>query len=74
MIEASGGKVGSFLERIVVTCLTYDPSSGRYEVAAMTIMRIGGVVTVIAIAVMIFLLWRRERSARTHALPVATSA
>ena len=74
IIETSGGKIGSFLERIVVTCLTFDPNSGRYEVAAMTIMRIGGGVTVVAVATMIFLLWRRERRVRATAVAAPMSA
>ncbi|MFO1054192.1 MAG: SCO family protein [Planctomycetota bacterium] len=74
IIEAGEGKVGSFIEQLVVTCLTFDPRTGRYEVAAMTILRIGGAITVLAIATMIFLLWRREKRLRATALPAATSA
>lgn len=74
VIEAGGGKVGSFLERVVVTCLTFDPNRGRYEVAAMTIMRIGGGATVVAIGTMILLLWRRERRMRAHVLAAPTTA
>lgn len=74
VIEAGEGKVGSFLERLVVTCLTYDPSSGRYEVAAMTIMRVGGAATVLAIIIMILFLRRRELRDRARALPAVHPA
>lgn len=61
VVEAGEGKVGSFLEQLLVTCYTFDPTTGSYTVTAMTVMRIGGVLTVLAIAAMIFILWRRER-------------
>lgn len=61
VVEAGEGKVGSFLERLFVSCMTYDPSSGAYGVAAMTVMRIGGALTAAALGLMIFVLWRRER-------------
>jgi protein SCO1/2 len=67
VIEAGDGKVGGFLERLVVTCMTFNPESGRYEVTAMTVVRIGGVVTVFALAAMIILLRRRELRERAQA-------
>ena len=66
VIEASDGKVGTFIERLLVTCYTFNPTTGQYSVTAMTVMQIGGVLTLLAVAVMIFVLWRRERS--KHAL------
>jgi protein SCO1/2 len=62
LIEAGQGRIGSFLERILASCLTYDANTGAYTVTAMTIMRIGGGLTVLALASMVFLLWRRERT------------
>ncbi|MCA8943806.1 MAG: SCO family protein [Planctomycetes bacterium] len=69
LVEAGEGTVGTFLERLFVSCLTYDPSSGAYSVAAMTVMRIAGAVTVLALGSLIFVLWRRERA---KTLAVAT--
>lgn len=67
VIEAGDGKVGSFLERLLVTCYTFDPSTGQYSITAMTVMQIGGVLTLLVVAGMIFLLWRRERQ-KAHKL------
>lgn len=61
VIEAGAGTVGSFLEQIYVSCLTFDAATGVYSLTAMTIMRIGGIVTVLALATMLFVMWRRER-------------
>lgn len=62
LIEASDGKVGGFLESLLVTCYTFDPDTGAYRVTAMTVMRVGGVLTIFGLAAMIFALWRRERA------------
>jgi protein SCO1/2 len=62
VIEASDGKVGSFIERLLVTCYTFDPNTGSYTVTAMTVMQIGGLLTLVALAGMIFVLWRRDRA------------
>lgn len=72
VIEASDGKVGSALEQLFVTCLTYDPTTGRYTMTAMTIMKIGGVLFVLALSVFLFFMWRRER-ARHAATPDGTT-
>lgn len=61
VVEAGDGKVGSFIERLLVTCYTFDPSTGRYAVTAMTVMRVGGLLTLVALGGMIIALWRRER-------------
>lgn len=61
LIEAGEGTVGSFLDRLLVSCLTYDSSTGVYSMTAMTVMQVGGALTVLALAIMIFVLLRRER-------------
>lgn len=64
IIEAGQGTVGSFLDRILVSCLTYDSNTGVYQLTAMTIMQVGGGLTVLALGTMIFVLYRREKKAR----------
>jgi protein SCO1/2 len=71
LVEASEGKIGSTVDRFILTCFHYDSYAGRYTPIAMGIMRAGGVVTVIAItAIIVFLIRRekrRERRARDKA-------
>ena len=68
LIEASEGRVGSTLDKILLSCFHYDPSLGRYGPFAMGIMRLGGSITVVVLVVFLALLWRRERR-RRRALP-----
>ena len=61
LVEASEGVIGTAWDRILLTCYGYDPHTGEYSLMVWTVIRIGGVLTVGGIAVMIFVLWRRER-------------
>jgi len=61
LVEASEGTLGSFWDQVRLNCLTFDPRTNSYSLTAMTLMRIGGVLTVIALAAMIGIMLRRER-------------
>ena len=60
LVEASEGKIGSSVDKFILTCFHWDPKSGRYAVAAMNVMRMAGVLTVIVIGAMLWRLYRRE--------------
>ena len=61
IVEASRGKVGTAWDRLLLTCYDYDPTERTYSLAVWTVIRIAGALTVLAVGLMIFLLWRRER-------------
>lgn len=61
LVEASEGKLGDFWDAVKINCLTFDPTKGAYTMTAMTIMKIGGVATMIFLAVVITLAVRREK-------------
>jgi protein SCO1/2 len=62
LVEASEGKIGTTVDRFLLTCFHYDSYAGKYTPIAMTIMRGAGVLTVLVIATVIVWLIRRERS------------
>lgn len=64
IVEASGGKIGSASDQILLLCYHYDPKVGRYSRSAMTFVRAGGVTTAIALFGFIFIMVRKERSSR----------
>ncbi len=49
LVEASNGKVGSTIDRLILTCCSFDRYSGRYTMTALGVMRIGGVLTMLAL-------------------------
>jgi protein SCO1/2 len=71
LLEASQGRSISTTERFLIWCYHYDPQSGKYTLAAMTLMRVGGAITVALIGTLLLVLWRRDRkkSQRNDAHP-----
>jgi len=65
LVEASGGKIGSPLDQVILYCFHYDASRGRYAPVAINIMRLGGLLTVTVLAAMLGTWWARERRAKS---------
>ncbi len=61
LVEAGNHKIGSPVDQVLLACFHYDPSTGRYSLAVMNLVRIAGVATVLLIVGGIVLLRRRER-------------
>lgn len=61
LIEASEGKVGTTVDRILLYCFHYDETEGRYAPAAMNVMRLSGGLGAILLGGFLLLLWRAER-------------
>lgn len=60
LVEASEGKIGNVADKIVLFCYQYDPTTGKYGATILGIMRLGGVVTVLALGAFMLLMWRRD--------------
>ena len=73
LVEASEGTLGTFWDQVKLNCLTFDPRTNTYSVAAMTLMRIGGAVTVVVLALMIWIMLRRERRTKAGREPAGAS-
>ena len=64
LVEASNGKVGNAGDEIYLTCFRYDGSQGKYAFAAINIMRGGGVVIMVIVALVLVRMFKRERRLR----------
>jgi protein SCO1/2 len=62
LVEASANRVGSLADQILLLCYHYDPATGRYGFVALTVVRVGGILTVAAFG--LFLLYERKREQR----------
>jgi protein SCO1/2 len=65
LIEAAAGKIGSPINQLLFYCYHYDPTTGKYGMAVLNVMRAGGVLTMLAIISLIVLL-RRRKTAGEH--------
>jgi len=61
LVEASGNKVGSAVDQILLLCYHYDEATGKYGFVVLNAVRIGGILTLIAMGVIIAFYLRRER-------------
>ncbi len=61
LLEASQGKIGSTIDKIILYCCRYDPTSRRYTPVARNIMRLGGSFTAVGLALVLGTLWVRDR-------------
>jgi len=62
IVEASEGRVGNAADALLLYCYHYDPTTGRYALVIMRVIRLAGVATVLALGTFIFVMIRRERT------------
>ena len=60
LLEASEGKIGNIVDKVLLFCYHYDPQGRKYALFATKLMKLAGAVTVIAIVVLVALLSRRK--------------
>lgn len=75
VVEASGGKVGTSFDRVLLKCFRYDPASRKYHLYVFAFVRAGAALVFVALATFMFVLWRREfRLMRSTAPKKGTAA
>lgn len=67
MVESSHGKLGSVVDQVLLLCYHYDPTTGKYGAAIMDAVRIGGVLTLLALGGFLFVSLRRDRRTEAEA-------
>jgi protein SCO1 len=60
LVEASGGRVGTSFDRVLLKCFRYDPGTGRYRLYAVNFVRGGAFASFLALVVGLAVLWRQE--------------
>ena len=58
--EAGEGRVGSSLDRFLLTCFEYDEDAQSYSLAVLTVTKIGGALLLLVFGTMLLVFWRRE--------------
>jgi protein SCO1 len=66
LVDASQGKVGTPVDKALLYCFQYDPSTAHYSATILGVMRIGAVLTMAGLLFVILFFRRREiRASRT---------
>src|SRR5262249_38221588 len=61
LVEASGGTIGSPVDKVLLMCFHYGPSTGRYNFAVMAAVRLLGLATLAALAAFVSASYLRDR-------------
>lgn len=59
IVDASNGKLGSFVDKVRLFCSGFDPESGKYTLVAIRVMQLGGLLTLLVLGGTLIWLWRR---------------
>jgi len=60
LVEAGNGKVGTSLDRILLSCFKYDPALRRYGFYVWGILKGGALMVFAMLSTLLAVLWRRE--------------
>ena len=60
LIEASGNRIGSKVDQILLFCYHYDPTQGKYSAAVLNLLQAAAAGTLLVMVVVLALLWRRD--------------
>jgi protein SCO1/2 len=63
LVDASAGKIGTAVDHILLFCYEYDPTRARYSATVLTVLRMGGVVTLFCMVLGFVIFRRREHHA-----------
>ncbi|QLY25725.1 SCO family protein [Bdellovibrio sp. KM01] len=64
--EATEGKIGNFVDSLVLYCFQYDPHKSKYSLAAVSIMKMGGGVMLLVMVLWLLPLYIRSRRAKKN--------
>jgi protein SCO1/2 len=60
LVDASAGKIGTPVDRALLFCYQYDPTSARYSASILKIIRLGGVLTILVLVAGMLIFRRRD--------------
>lgn len=61
ILDASGGKIGSLADKVILYCYQYDPTRGTYNLVLMRLTRLFGGVTIITLIALILFLRHKTK-------------
>ena len=63
LVESGEGRVGSPVEELLLYCFQYDPTTGRYGLVVMNLVRLGGLLTLAGVLTFVIVMRRRDSRA-----------
>ncbi|HVY46058.1 MAG TPA: SCO family protein [Minicystis sp.] len=66
LLEASEGRIGSIVDRVLMTCYHFDPATRKYGPFVVGFMRVGGALILLTVGMVVGLLFWAERKKRAE--------
>jgi protein SCO1/2 len=63
LVDASQGKIGTPVDKMLLFCFQYDPSTARYSATILGIMRVLALMTIAGLLLMIVIYRQRDKRA-----------
>jgi len=60
LVDASAGKIGTAVDHVLLFCYHYDPTAATYSASILKLVRLGGVLTILAFVSAVLIFRRRE--------------
>ena len=61
IMESAQEKIGNPAEQLFLYCYHYDPSTGKYGLVVMRVLRLAGILLLIGLGAMFFIFWRYNK-------------
>lgn len=61
LLEASSGKIGTIVDRLLLFCYRYDPHTRKYSIYLTKVMQAGSAGTILVFGGYLAVFWRRQR-------------
>lgn len=66
LVETAEGRIGSVVDQVLLFCYHYDPTTGKYGLLTMNLVRGAGVLFLLALGTFWVVSWRSERRSRAE--------
>ncbi len=60
LVEASNGKIGTLVDKLILFCFHFDPNENKYVLYAFNLMRVGAGLIVVVLGLVLIPMWRRK--------------
>lgn len=61
IMESGESRIGDPVDQLMLYCFHYDPSTGKYGLAILSVIRLGAVFTLLGMGALGLVFWRRNR-------------
>jgi protein SCO1/2 len=74
LVESAENEVGGVTDQLMLYCFHYDPSTGKYGLAILRLMRAAAIFTLLGMGFMGIVFWRRNKARKAGSEPGAADS